>query len=771
MQMYRIALAGNPNCGKTTLFNALTGAQQQVGNWPGVTVERKEGQYDHEGFGFLAVDLPGTYSLTTSHGTSIDESIARDYLLSVTADLVVNVVDASNLERNLYLTTQLMDMQVPMVLALTKMDRARRQGIEIDCDELSQRLGLTVMPLCPRDSESILRFKHKLLMMAQAGSAGHGRLDYGPILGDQLTNLAHSLAPLALQQQVNANWLATSVLSGDSKALSLLKKADQESVEQIAGQIVAKTGDEADLAIAGARYEYANSCARAAQHHRGQLPTSWTERLDSLVLNRLIGIPVFFFIMYVMFLITINLSGAFIDFFDIAAGAIFVDGPAHWMADLGAPAWLITLLPNGVGVGVQTVATFIPIIAFLFLFLTLLEDSGYMSRAAFVMDKAMCAIGLPGKSFVPMLLGFGCTVPAIMATRTLEKRRDRIVTAMMAPFMSCGARLPVYALFAAAFFPTGGQNLVFLLYGIGIIFAVLTGIILKKTLIAGNALPFIMELPPYQLPGFGSVLARTWSKVKTFCLEAGQVIVIVVFGLSCLNSIGLDGSFGNENTDRSVLATIGKSLTPVVEPLGIHEENWPATVGLFTGIFAKEAIVGTLNSLYGQLAEPDGSEAVDAYSFTGQLTEALQTIPDNLGELAGSLADPLGLNIGDVSSHEVAAQEQDVSGSIFGAMAARFDGQAGAFAYLLMILLYTPCVAATAALFREVGRGWTFFAIGWTSFLGYGTAVIAYQVGTYSQHPTQSLIWITNILMLVAALIGLLRWRGQTTPATKLALE
>ncbi len=270
----------------------------------------------------------------------------------------------------------------------------------------------------------------------------------------------------------------------------------------------------------------------------------------------------------------------------------------------GAPTWLIAVLPNGIGVGIQTVATFIPVVGFLFLFLTCLEDSGYMARAAFVVDRAMCSIGLPGKSFVPMLLGFGCTVPAIMATRTLDSRRDRIVTSMMSPpFMSCGARLPVYALFAAAFFSSGGQNLVFLLYIIGILFAIFTGLVLKNTIFGGKALPFVMELPPYHMPNMGSALIRTWDRLKQFCLEAGQVIVIVVFCLSLLNSISPpDGSFGHEDSEHSVLAEIGKSLTPVVEPMGgISRENWPATVGLFTGIFAKEAVVGTLNSLYSQI--------------------------------------------------------------------------------------------------------------------------------------------------------------------------
>ena len=431
------------------------------------------------------------------------------------------------------------------------------------------------------------------------------------------------------------------------------------------------------------------------------------------------------------------------------------------MASVGLPTWLIAMLPNGIGVGIQTVATFIPVVAFLFLFLTCLEDSGYMARAAFVVDRAMCSIGLPGKSFVPMLLGFGCTVPAVMAARTLDNERDRIVTAMMAPFMSCGARLPVYALFAAAFFASGGQNLVFLLYIIGMVFAIFTGLVLKNTIFGGKALPFIMELPPYQMPGLRSVLMRTWDRVRNFCLDAGQVIVVVVFCLSLLNSIGTDGSFGHEDSDHSVLAEIGKSLTPVVEPLGIHEENWPATVGLFTGIFAKEAVVGTLNSLYSQIDTVEGEADEEAFSLMDGISSAFASVPANLVDAMSNLTDPLGLNIGDVSSFEAAADEQEVDSQTFNAMVVRFDGKVGAFAYLLLILLYTPCVAASAALFREVGRRWGTFAMGWTTMLGYCASVLAYQIGTYSSHPSQSTAWIVSILAFLSVVIGVMRYLGR----------
>ncbi|SNY90334.1 ferrous iron transport protein B [Cohaesibacter sp. ES.047] len=766
MTPFRLAFAGNPNCGKTTLFNALTGERHRVGNWPGVTIDRKEGGFSHEGASYVVVDLPGTYSLDTGYNSGLDEAIARDYILTGEADLVVNVVDASNLERNLYLTTQLLDMRVPMVIALTKTDSARRNGMEIDTRALSERLGMPVVALCPRDPSGLKTLKDVISAAVGRSDVSQVSIPYPEAIEEALPSLINDVSASAKRSEVDAHWLAIKALGGDSKALSFLDEPARAKLDALLEHLINESGDDADLLIADGRYGFANGLAQSVTHHIGRLTKTWTERIDSVILSRIFGIPFFLVIMYLMFLLTINFASAFIDFFDILAGTLLVDGPAHLMALIGFPEWIIAMLPNGIGVGIQTVATFIPVVAFLFLFLTCLEDSGYMARAAFVVDRAMCSIGLPGKSFVPMLLGFGCTVPAVMAARTLDNERDRIVTAMMAPFMSCGARLPVYALFAAAFFASGGQNLVFLLYIVGILFAIFTGLVLKKTIFGGKALPFIMELPPYQLPSLRSVLMRTFDRVKTFIIDAGQVIVAVVFCLSLLNAIGTDGSFGHEDSDHSILAEIGKSLTPVVEPLGIHEDNWPATVGLFTGIFAKEAVVGTLNSLYSQIdvAEGDGEE--EAFNLLDGIGSAFASIPVNLLDAMSNLADPLGLNIGDVSSFDTAAAEQEVDSKTFSAMVSRFDGKTGAFAYLLLVLLYTPCVAASAALFREVGRRWGTFAMGWTTMLGYCASVLAYQIGTFASHPTQSTVWVFSILAFLTVVIGFMHYLGHRTSNT-----
>ena len=492
-----------------------------------------------------------------------------------------------------------------------------------------------------------------------------------------------------------------------------------------------------------------------------------SEKIDRIVLNRFLGIPFFLFVMYTMFLFTINIGSAFVDFFEQVVGAFLIEGLNEILKFYHCPDWLNVLLTQGIGGGVQVVATFIPIVGFLFLFLSMLEDSGYMARAAFVMDRFMRFLGLPGKAFVPMIVGFGCNVPAIMATRTLENPRDRILTNLMNPFMSCGARLPVYALFAAAFFPINGQNIVFGLYLIGIAVAVLTGLIMRHTLFKGETSPFIMELPAYHLPTFQGVLIRTGDRLKSFILNAGKIIVPMVLVLNFLNALGTDGSFGRENTNQSVLSEIGRKLTFAFEPMGIHEDNWVATVGIFTGVLAKEAVVGTLDALYGQLENQTISAEKSEFNLQNSLKEAILTVPKNLSEVANRLLDPLGLNVGNLENTEEAANAQNVKMATFTAMQHSFNGQAGAFAYLLFILLYAPCVAATAAIYRETSAGWAAFTVVWTTGIAYITATLFYQTATFSQHPESSLMWIfgLNSLLIFVIFNFWLQGRNEVKPA------
>ncbi len=776
----RIAIAGNPNCGKTTLFNLLTGARQRTGNWPGVTVERKTGMYrDAEGE-IEVVDLPGVYTLRPIPGMeeqSLDEKLARDAIVREDFDVVVNILDATNLERNLYFTTQLLETGKPVVVALNMMDAARKAGLKVDAEALSRTLGVPVVPVVASKGEGIDELIRTVREVARRKEHPPVRIAY-PAAVERLANdLEKVIDYTARSEGIDRRWLAVRLIEGDDLALRLAGEETAGVLRHRLPKLERELGDDADMIVAEARYAFAHDAARAAVHRSGVATATTSDRIDRVVLHRFAGPVIFLAVIYLMFMLTINVGGAFIDFFDILAGAIFVDGVRALLGSLGAPDWMAVILADGFGEGIRVVATFIPIIGMLFLVLSFLEDSGYMVRAAFLMDRLMRAIGLPGKAFVPLIVGFGCNVPAIMAARTLESRRDRILTVMMAPFMSCGARLTVYALFAAAFFPSGGQNVVFALYLIGIAAAVATGFLMKKTLLKGEAAPFVMELPPYRLPRLSNMLLHAWNRLKGFILGAGQIIIVVVAVLSVLNSAGTDGSFGNQGTDRSVLSTVGRTIVPAFAPIGIREDNWPATVGIFTGIFAKEAVVGTLNSLYATIdhatigTDTDGkAEEGGTFSFTDAVRRAFVSIPANLRSLAESALDPLGLSAVSGSATAVTA-DQGVSSATLRAMVRHFDGKAGAFAYMLFILLYFPCVAAFGAMVREIGLRWALLAGAWSTWLAWFSAVEFYQAATFMRHPEQSAVWMLSLVALMVAVVAFMKHYGDTHAPPALAAE
>ncbi|CAM3854851.1 Fe(2+) transporter permease subunit FeoB [Parendozoicomonas haliclonae] len=756
-----VAVLGNPNCGKTTLFNRLTGARQQVGNWPGVTVEKKTGAYSHAGRDITLVDLPGTYSLDVGIGnTAIDEKVARDYVLANEADLYINILDAGNIERNLYLTTQLLEMNRPMMVVLNMMDVAKEKGIRIKAEKLSQRLGCAVIPVVASRNNGTDALKEAIEhYLSGAQRSEPAKVTYSTPVEEALAAMASLVEAPAAELQVQNRWLAGRLLEGDQTLEPLLSAENMQAVGRIRATLEQAGGEDIDIQFADDRYRFIETLADDVVFRDQLVSQTMTHKIDKVVLSRVLGLPIFFGVMYLMFMFTINVGSAFIDFFDILSGTLFVDGTRYLMEGIGAPAFLTTLLADGIGGGIQTVSTFIPVIGCLFLFLSVLEDSGYMARAAFVMDRAMRALGLPGKAFVPVLVGFGCNVPAIMATRTLEQERDRKLTILMNPFMSCGARLPVYALFAVVFFPESGQNVVFSLYLAGILVAVLTGLIMKSTLLPGEMSPFVMELPRYHMPNVQSMLLRTWDRLKSFIIKAGQTIVIMVTVLSVLNSLGTDGSLGNENSDKSVLSAVGRTITPVFAPMGMESDNWPAAVGIFTGVFAKEAVVGTLDALYSHMGD-DHEEGSD-YNLMAGVSEALATIPANFSGLIDTVSDPLGLNVGTTNDANVAAEEQGVHLSTYDVMRAKFGGQEAAYAYLLFILLYVPCVAAMGAVKREAGRGWMYLVGGWATYMAYTVASGYYQLATFSAHPVQSITWLAILLGSLLVVLFLLRRKGQ----------
>ena len=613
-KLLTIAIAGNPNCGKTALFNALTGARQHVGNWPGVTVEKKEGYFELGDRQIRLVDLPGTYALFAN---AEDERAAVDYLLSREASLIINIVDATNLERNLFLTSQLADMKIPMVIAVNMMDIAENRGIQLDLDELSDFYGVPCIPLSAVSEKSVTNFISQMGHVLASPMPVPKQIAYADKVEEAVKVLEPKVASVAELLATDARWVSLMYL-GNQK--SYADKFAEAGVTLHKADVVKILGEEPEFAMAENRYSIAHEVAGKAVVEKRAKKT-FSDKLDAVLLNRWAALPIFLVIMYLVFWIAVTIGSAFIDFFDTLFGAIFVDGLGYVLTDvLHAPGFVAAILADGIGAGIQTVSTFIPVIFFMFLCLSFLEDSGYMARAAFVADRFMRFLGLPGRAFVPMMVGFGCGVPGIMGSRVLESKRERFLTIFLVPFMSCGARLPVYALFAAAFFGKMAGTVVFLLYLAGVLFAVAYGLFLKKSLFQGQASNFVMELPPYHLPKVKSLMIHCWQRLRDYIWRAGKVITLAVAILGFLNSFGIvekavdenaptnepagfEFTAGNGDSENSLLSVIGKAITPVFEPFGVEKENWPASVSLFTGLLAKEAVIGTMNSLYSMAGE------------------------------------------------------------------------------------------------------------------------------------------------------------------------
>jgi ferrous iron transport protein B len=737
MTTSRIALIGNPNCGKTTIFNGLTGSHQSVGNWPGVTVERKTGILHNHHHKIMVDDLPGTYSLTTSSETAMDERIACDYLFSNQADLIINIVDACHLERHLYLTTQLLELGLPLLVVVNMMDVATSRGIQINLKTLQSSLGCSVVAIQATQKTDLAELKeaiHRRLHMPPRRT--HFTANYPAAITVALEALQPELAkelPVSLKPQTHS--FAVRLLEQDALAQSLISPGLQTTVQQHLKTIAHLLQEDADIMIADARYRVIDKIVKHTVKHQHADKPHWSQTLDKFALHRLLGIPIFLLVMYSLFLFSVNLAGVFQDFFDLSSRALFVDGPTHWLQQVGAPAWLTLVLAQGIGRGINTVLTFIPVIAALFFAMALLERSGYMARATFVVDRLMRALGLPGRAFVPMIVGLGCNVPAIMGARTLENHNDRLLTVLMTPFMSCGARLTIYAVFVSVFFPTNGALVVLSLYSIGIVLAIITGMILRHNLHPHGPSSNLMELPPYHWPQLASLFKQTWQRVRVFLVKAGYFIIPICVLLGVLNNWSWEHGLIQETEAHSLLSDLGRSITPLFHPIGISNENWPATVGLLTGTLAKEVVIGTLNSLYSPTSELLKSTA--DFNLGTQLLTALHTIPDNLMGISHSLTNPI---LGTMKT-------ADMSGGSLQRMSSQFDGAAGAYAYLLFILLYIPCISTIAAIAREINWRWAMFSLLWNTGLAYGVAVIFYQAARLSEHPLLSVVEISLVVI------------------------
>ena len=675
-----IALAGNPNSGKTTLFNELTGSRQHVGNWPGVTVEKKEGIY-RKNREVTILDLPGTYSLSPY---SAEEIVARDYIVKAKPSAVINIVDGSSIERNLYLSLQIMETQIPMVIAMNMMDEVEARGDNIDCEKLSKTLGIPVVPIVARVGKGLNE-----LMKAAVEAAGKGhRSQRLALFEDDLESSIEAVADVLGGADVDENyWKAIKLVENDEAVVNELEPEKRTAVKQLTDEANRQAGGDAEAKIADYRYQYIGKIVKACvrRSHRTSTETK-SDKLDKILTNRFLALPIFAAIMYLLFACTFS------------ENFLFVEGlpsPGIWLAGLveegwgaltgvleraleaaGASRWVFSLVIDGIMEGIGAVAGFLPLVLVLFLLLSFLEDSGYMARVAFVMDRIFRHFGLSGRSFIPMLMGFGCSVPALMASRTLESDKDRKITMMITPFMSCGAKLPIYAMFACTLFSAYNQTaIIFSIYMLGIAVAVISALILNKFAFKSDTSNFIMELPQYRIPTLKSVAIHGWEKVKGFAVKAGTIIFASTVLIWLLSNFNLGGMCDME---ESFLAAFGNGIKWIFYPLGFAD--WRASVGVVTGWIAKENIVATFGQLFGGVSD----EAVEAI-------------------MAGEQALP-----------EISAVFTPVA----------------AYAYMAFNLLCMPCFAAVGAIRREMGSlKWTLRAVGFQMLIAYLVAMIINVVG------------------------------------------
>ncbi|MCC6805457.1 MAG: ferrous iron transport protein B, partial [Anaerolineae bacterium] len=594
-QPFVVALAGNPNVGKSTIFNALTGAHQHVGNWPGKTVEKKEGWVSIDGQDILVVDLPGTYSLAAY---SVEEVITRDFILHDHPDMVVTVVDASNLERNLYLVCQILELGTPVLIALNMSDTARSRGLQIDPQKLSQALGGTVVVETVGNRGLGLDTLRKALGRAPSAWQQMPLCDSGAPLEAEIDRLQASIeADPALMKQYPARWLSVKLLENDPDLIGHLERAGRQALiataQDIIDRVTAAVGDDPETLITDKRYELISRVVGSAVTRPKHTIETASDRADRVITHRIWGVPIFLFLMWVVFQFTANVSAPYVDWIDgVIAGPV-----THWVTALINAAglsgsWVESLLVDGVIVGVGGVLVFVPVLLFLYFAIAVLEDSGYMARAAFVMDRVMRVIGLHGKSFLPLLIGFGCTVPAIYATRTLENEHDRKTTAFLATFMSCGARLPVYVIFGTAFFGAQAGNLIFALYLLGIGVALVTGLVMKRTIYRNSPpQPFVMELPPYRMPNPRNMWRQMWDRTRGFVRKAGTIILACSVGVWLLLAIPRSANLSEFNAvdpEHSLFGAVSSAVAPVFAPAGF--DTWEATGALVTGFVAKEVV-------------------------------------------------------------------------------------------------------------------------------------------------------------------------------------
>ncbi len=742
-----IALAGNPNVGKSTLFNALTGSRQHVGNWPGKTVEKKEGRLELDGEEVLVVDLPGTYSLTAY---SIEEIIARDYIVNEKPTAVVAVVNAANLDRNLYLVTQLLELGVPAIVALNMTDIAKRRGLAISLKGLSERLGgIPVVETVGNRSEGLEELKKAIAMVLERPHTGHVQPSYSGILGVEIKNLEAEIKRSGpVLENYRPVWLATKLLENDRAIIADLKSLEVEQLLDLARQgrerIEESTGEDPECLIADQRYQFIDRVVESAVERPKETIITRSEKIDEVVTHKIWGLPIFLLLMWLVFQFTSNVSAPFLDWVDVFINEFIYKwtGQVLELVGLGS-SWISSLLLDGVIAGVGGVLVFVPVLFFLYLALGIMEDSGYMARAAFVMDRVMRWMGLHGKSFLPMIIGFGCTVPAVYATRTLDNDKDRKLTAFLATFMSCGARLPVYVIFGAAFFGAASGTLVFAMYVLGIIVALITGFVMKNTVYKSKApAPFVMELPPYRMPHPRDVWYQMWERTRGFLVKSGTVILAVSLALWLLMAIPAHqetGPFNQVQPGDSLFGRISGLLAPALRPAGFG--TWQATGSLATGLLAKEVIISSMNQIFAVESHPPQqvitSLGEDLLSVTVKFGKAVAlTVQETINIIPRTINLIPFVDLGELSLFPEMDQPQEAT-RLEGSLLRAFSDSAGspaagpiaAVAFNVFVLLYVPCVSAVSAMRQEFGKRWMWAQIVYTLTVAWVAAVVVFQVG------------------------------------------
>ncbi len=707
-----IAFAGNPNVGKTALINAIAGSKLKVGNWPGVTVEKKEAEFKYKGEKIQLVDLPGTYSLSPY---TVEERITRDFIINEDPDCVINVIDSTNLERNLYLTLLLMEMEKPIVIALNIFDEFEKSGYKIDLDKFKKYLGIDVIPTVATKNKGLNELMDKAIEVAK--SKKHYKemkysLLFDRFIENEINKLIEKLKKEKLPNKYPLRWLAIKLIEKDEYIIQILKKETEKDISSLAKEhimvIEERFNDDTETILTEARYGIINGILKDTLKKPKNYNIPFTEKVDKIVTNKYLGLPIFLALMYIVFKLTFDGSGPFIDWVDGFINGYI--GKYVSLALTGAPNWLNSLVINGIIGGVGLVLTFVPLMLFIYFFLALLEESGYMSRAAFVLDKIMHSIGLNGKSFIPMILGFGCNVPAIYATRALENEKDRKLTAVLVPFMSCGARLPIYALFTGVFFVKYQAYVVLLMYILGIAVAIVVGLLLKNTKPFETAKsPLLLELPPYRVPSAKMLFGSMWIRTKAFLRKAGSIILMAMIILWAAINLPYGSTPNN-----SYLAKAAKVVAPVFTPAGFNK--WQAVASVLPGIIAKESVVGALGQTLGVEKKSEKKKTSFIQDTRKQIMGLIKATIDSFRNMFISFTPGI-------------FKIESISNSTFSQKIRTVFTPLSAFSYMVFMLLFIPCIVTLAAIKQEFGWGLMFFEIGLLTIIPYIVSVIVYQGG------------------------------------------